>query len=200
MGWIPDNVIAELQGSHQLGIFLHVATDPPLHLWFGAGDIPAGIDSVDPAGTTYYGGGVLEGVPSLEVLVNGTSDSVEFTLSGIDPAMGAKLIDSLPPVRGADVYLGLTTLDEYYQPMSSIIPIWKGKASHNTENVQPVMGTNNKVMTLGLTVTSGDDGRSRASRSTWTSAQQKAFSPTDKFCDQVSRLARGVNPVWPHYT
>ncbi len=132
--------------------------------------------------------------------MNGTSDSVEFTLSGVNPATGAKLIDSLPPVRGADLYVGLTTLDQYYQPMSGIIPIWHGKASHNTETVQPVMGTNNKSMTLGLAVTSGEDGRSRPSRSTWTSAQQAAFSPTDHFCDQVGRLARGVNPVWPHYS
>ncbi len=56
MSWVPENVIAELRGSHQLGIFLHIATSPALHLWFGVNDIPAGIESIDPAGTTYLGG------------------------------------------------------------------------------------------------------------------------------------------------
>ncbi len=32
MGWVPDNVIDELRGSHQLGIFLRIATDPALHM------------------------------------------------------------------------------------------------------------------------------------------------------------------------
>ncbi len=70
-----------------------------------------------PEGVEYQGGGMLIGVPTLEMLVNGTADSVEFTLSGIDPSTANKTIDVLPPVRGASVHIGLTTLDDYYQPI-----------------------------------------------------------------------------------
>lgn len=199
MGWIPDNVINELRGSHQLGIFMRVDTDPALHLWFGINDMPIGFDSIDPSGTVYLGGGRLQGIPTLEVLVNGTSDSVEFTVSGIDPETGARMIDSLPAVRGAEVLMGITTLDQYFQPMSDIIPLWPGVASHIGESSPAVQSGQGASLTLSLAVASGNDTRSRPSRSLWSSAHQKAISSTDKFCDGTARLARGVQPPWPVY-
>ncbi len=196
MEFVPANIIEEMRGSHQLGIFLRIDTDPGLHLWFGINDIPANFDSIDPTGTVYLGGGRLIGVPTLEVLVNGTADSVEFTLSGIDPATSAKTIESLPPVRGADVHMGLTTLDRYFQPMSAIIPIWHGTASHTGEISPPVEEGQNRTVSLSLSVVSGEATRSRAARSLWSSPHQKAISSTDLFCDGTSRLARGVQPTW----
>lgn len=199
MEFVPTHIVEEMRGSHQLGIFLRVDTDPALHLWFGINDIPANFDSIDPTGTVYLGGGRLIGVPTLEILVNGTADSVEFTLSGLDPATSAKMLDSLPPVRGAAVQMGLTTLDRYFQPMSSIIPIWTGTASHTGEVSAPVQEGENPSITLSLAVVTGEATRSRGARSVWSSPHQKAISPTDKFCDGVSRLARGVQPVWPNF-
>ena len=196
MGWVPDHVVEELRGSHQLGIFLRIDTDPGLHLWFGVNDIPANFDSIDPTGTVYLGGGRLIGVPTLEVLVNGTADSIEFTLSGIAPSEAGKLLDSIPQVRGAAVNLGITTLDQYFQPMSSIVPIWEGTASHVGES-SPAVPTGQSVsVTLSLAVVSGEATRSRPARVFWSSAHQKAISSTDKFCDETSRLARGVAPTW----
>ncbi|MBO9194322.1 hypothetical protein J5277_09415 [Rhizobium sp. 16-449-1b] len=199
MGWIPDNVVDAFRGSHQLGLFLRIDTDPALHLWFGVNDIPAGFDSIDPNGTVYLGGGRLLGVPTLEVLVNGTADSVEFTLSGIDPSTASKTLDSLPPLRGAAVQMGLTTLDQYYQPMSSIIPVWTGTASHVSESSQAVPSGESVTLTLSLAVVSGEATRSRAARSLWSAPHQKAISPTDRFCDGTARLARGVQPAWPNF-
>lgn len=199
MAWIPDAVIEEMRGSHQLGLFLRVGTDPALHVWFGVHDIPANFDSIDPNGTVYLGGGVLIGVPTLEVLINGTADSVDFTLSGIDPVTGAKTLDALPPVRGAQVQIGITTLDHYYQPMSAIVPIWSGVASHVGEASQVQPSDGSMSLMLSLSVVAGEGTRSRPSRSLWSSAHQKAISPTDKFCDGTARLARGVQPVWPNF-
>lgn len=199
MGWVPDHVIYAMRGSHQLGIFLRVETSPSLHIWFGVNDIPANFDSIEPTGTVYLGGGALIGVPTLEVLINGTSDAVEFTLSGVDPVTGAEMIDSIPSVRGATVQLGLTTLDDYYQPMSNIVPIWDGVASHVSEASTAVKDGESPSLSLSLSVVSGEATRSRAARSLWSSAHQKARSPTDKFCDATARLARGVQPAWPIY-
>ncbi|WP_113366378.1 hypothetical protein [Rhizobium mayense] len=199
MAWIPDSVIAAMRGSYQLGIFLRVDTDPALHIWFGVNDMPARMDSIDPDGTVYMGGGRLIGIPSLEVLVNGTADSVDFTLSGIDPATAAKAIDSLPPVRGAAVQIGIMTLDDYYQPMGPIVPIWRGTASHVSEASEAVGSEEQPSLTLSLSAVTGSVTRSRAVHSLWSDAQQKAISPTDDFCKQVQRLSRGIAPVWPNY-
>ncbi len=197
--WVPEPVTDALATSHQLGIFVHVATVPPLRIWLGINEIPITIESIDENGAVYQGAGKLIGVPTLETLVNGTADAVEFSMSGVDPASGGRLIQSIPPVRGCAVYVGITTLDDYYQPMSQIVPLWRGTASHPTESLQSVTGTENRTMTLGLTVAAGEQTRSRPARSLWSAAHQKAISPTDRFCDNTARMARGVQPVWPNY-
>ncbi|TIX89185.1 hypothetical protein [Rhizobium sp. P44RR-XXIV] len=199
MGWIPDDTIAAMRSSFQLGIFLRIDSDPALHIWFGMNDIPARFDSIDADGTVYMGGGRLLGVPELQVLVNGTADSVDFTLSGIDPAASARALDSLPPIRGAAVQMGIAVLDQYYQPLGPIIPIWKGTASHVSEVSTAVQGDETPSITLSLSVVTGSVTRSRPSQAIWSDAMQKAISPTDDFCKQVQRLAAGLAPVWPNY-
>lgn len=194
--YVPQTVVDAMRGSHQLGIFMYVGTDPALHLYFGVNDIPANFDGVDPAGTVYLGGGRLNGIPTLEVLVNGTADSVQFTLSGVDTVTGSKVLDDLPEVRGADVMLGLTTLDDYYQPMSNPISIWAGTASHVSEASSAAGQAEEPSLDIALSVMTGEATRSRAARSLWSAPHQKALSPTDKFCDETARLARGVQPAW----
>lgn len=196
MAYVPDAVVERLSYSHLLGIFMLVNSDPALHLYFGANDIPANFDGMDPSGTVYLGGGRLNGIPTLEVLVNGTADSVQFTMSGVDPATGAKVLDELPDVRGADIMIGLTTLDDYYQPMTDPIPIWSGMGSHVSEASGAVGPTEKPSLDLALTAVAGESTRSRAARVLWSPPHQKAISPTDKFCDETARLARGVQPTW----
>lgn len=198
--YVPDAITAEMRGSHQLGVFLRVDTDPALHLWFGVNDVPIGFDNIDPDGTVYLGGGRLIGIPSLEILVNGTSDAVDFTVSGIDPATGARMLDSIPDVRGADVHLGITTLDEYFQPMTNVIPLWRGTASHPKEAMPARQTGDTATLSLSLAVVAGENMRSRPSRALWSDAMQKALYPTDDFCKGTALLARGTQPAWPHFS
>lgn len=208
--YVPAAVIERMRTSHQLGVFFRMDTDPPLHIWMGVSDIPAGFDGIDPDGTVYLGGGRLLNVPSLEVLCNGQSGSVVFGISGIDPATASEVLDAMPSVRGKQVVIGFTTLDDHYQPTTVIIPAWSGTASHPKEGSAPVAGDENPVTTLSLAVVTGNDTRSRPSASLWTAAHQTALwkqffptapeqaaNPRDRCCDQTARLARGVAPVWP---
>jgi hypothetical protein len=195
--YVPAAVLEAMSSSHVLGIFFYMATEPALHIWMGVNDIPAGIDGVTPDGTVFLGGGRLLNIPSLEVLCNGQSGSVSFGISGIDPATAAEVLAAMPPVRGKKVMIALTTLDQYYQPTASLIPVWSGTASHPTEESGVVPGDANPTVSLSLAVISGNNTRSRASGSLWSSAHQKADYPTDRGCDQASRIARGVAPTWP---
>lgn len=197
--YVPQAVLASMAQSHILGIFFRLDTDPGLHIWVGINDIPAGFDSLDEDGTVYLGGGRLLNIPTLEVLVNGQSSSVEFGLSGIDPGTALKVLDSLPDVRGKDLKIGFTTLDQYYQPTTSIIPLWTGTASHPTESSPPVSGEESPTTIVSLAVVSGTNTRSRASQSLWSAPHHRALYPTDAFCDGTARLARGVAPAWPNY-
>ncbi len=198
--YVPATVVEALRGSNQLGLYLRIDTDPALHLWFGVNDVPIGFDGIDPDGTVYLGGGRLVGIPSLEILVNGTSDAVDFSVSGIDPATGTRMLDSIPDVRGKLVQLGITTLDDYFQPMTKIIPLWTGVASHPKEGRSPVKAGETATLTLSLSVVAGENTRSRAAKVLWSDAMQKSQYPTDKFCDGTARLARGVQPAWPNFS
>jgi|GEM_PF-638848 len=195
--YVPPAVIEALRTDSQLAVFLRVDTDPALHLYFGVNDIPIGFDSIDPTGTTYLGGGRLNGIPALQTLVNGSSAAIDFTLSGIDPATGAKMIDSLPAVRGALVQVGMTTLDQYYQPMTQIIPIWTGVASHIKELRSPARAGETQTISISLATVAGENTRSRAAKVLWSDAMQKSLYPTDDFCKETGRMARGIQPQWP---
>ncbi|CAH2399243.1 hypothetical protein [Mesorhizobium ventifaucium] len=197
--YVPQALLDAMAESHILGIFFRLETDPGLHIWAGVNDIPAGFDSIDPDGTVYLGGGRLLNVPSLEVLVNGQSSSVEFGISGIDPSTAQNVLDEMPDVRGKDVKIGFTTLDEHYQPMSNIVALWTGTASHPSEASHPVTGGEDKKIDLSLAVVSGTNTRSRPSQVLWTPSHHKAFYPDDEFCSNVARLGRGVSPAWPVY-
>ncbi|MER8959297.1 hypothetical protein [Mesorhizobium sp. M0701] len=197
--YVPQAVLDTMATSHILGIFFRLDTEPGLHIWAGVNDIPAGFDSIDPAGTVYLGGGRLLNIPTLEVLVNGQAGSVEFGLSGIDPDTALRVLDELPDVRGKDLKIGFTTLDQYYQPNSDIIGLWTGTASHPTESSPAVSGAESPTTTLSLAVVSGTNTRSRAALSLWSMPHQKALYPTDRFCDNTARQARGVAPAWPNY-
>ncbi|MBB4574384.1 hypothetical protein [Rhizobium lentis] len=199
VNYVPSAVLDRLRSSTLLGLFMRVATDPSLHIWFGVHDLPARFDSIDPDGTIYLGAGRLVGLPSLEILLNGTSDAVDFTMSGVDPASGSRLIDSIPEVRGALVHVGITTLDDYYQPMTEIIPLWQGVAARTAESMPVVSGREQPTLSLSLSVVAGENMRSRPSRALWSSAQQHAVSPTDDFCNNTIRYSRGVQPAWPNF-
>lgn len=212
LAYVPADVVAAMRGSHALGIFFNLDTDPGLHLWTGVNDMPAGIDGVDPDGTVYLGGGQLLNVPTLQILINGKADDVEFGLSGVDPQTAQAIIDELPPVRGKDLRIGLMVLDQYYQPIRDIIQVWTGVASHTSDGMAPVTGVDPRTMTLSLAVVSGSGTRSRPALVTWTpehqtalwkqnfpTPEEQAAHPRDRFCDNVSRLARGVAPPWPDY-
>lgn len=198
MDYVPDSIIEAMRGSHQPALFLRVDTDPPLHLRLGGHDIPMGIDSVDPEGAIYLGCR-LQGIPTLEILINGTADSVEFSLSGIDPDTAMSMVESLPPVRGAAVQVGITTLDQYYQPMSSIVWLWHGTASHLRRASPPVKSNQDRTVQLALVVASGEDGRSRGTQVLWSDAHQKSEYPTDDFFKNMQRMARGLQAVWPNF-
>jgi hypothetical protein len=197
--WVPPEVIEAMSGSHNAAFFLRVDTTPPLRLALGVNDMEIGIPVIDEEGAVYTGAGVLQDVPDLEVLINGQSDRIEFTLSGVDPdAEELAELDAID-IRGKQVFVGMTTLDQDYQPMSPIIQMWDGTASFISERSAPVVGTGTRSLTLALSVGAGNTMRKRISAAIWSHAHQRALYPTDDFCKGTARLARGVAPSWPRF-
>lgn len=201
MGVIPDATITAMRGSFNLGLFLYVGTTAPIRIWWGVGDTIAKIDSVDIAGVTYVGAGMVTEIPdALEVLMNGTSDRVDFSLSGVDPALVANLAIDAPPVLGAPVVFGFAILDELWQPKTSIVELHHGVAEAwlDTTNYPPKIG-DNATATITLITTSGTPSRSSASILTWTDPAQKRISSTDRFCERVPGMYQTRIIRWPRF-
>lgn len=132
-------------------------------------------------------------------MINNNADTREFTLSGIDPVTAGLAMDSMPSVRGCDVTVAFTTLDDYFQPLTNPIPIWSAAASHVNESYPPVVGVADPTASLSLVTEAGSMARSRPAQILWSASHQKARFPGDRGCDNTALLASGVEPEWPRF-
>jgi hypothetical protein len=181
-------------------VFFRLATTPdPLRLWCGINDIPIGIDVIDEAGAVYLGAGRLLNVPDLEVLINGKADRVDFLLPGVTVENAARVAAAAPDVKGKALHIGVATLDDRYQPLTAITPVWYGLADLWRMRQPKTADLQAPTRTLVLSVGSGATGRARARRASYTSAQQKLVHPTDKFCDFTSRYTTLRETKWPNF-
>lgn len=200
MAYLPDAVVDALRSSVRLGVFFRVGTTPALHAWMGVGECPIGITGIDPAGTEYIGAGRLIGVPELELLINGKGDQLAFGLSGVDIEFVAQLATDAPEVRGASVIVGIAPLDERWQPMTSIIQLWRGTAdfwaSSGKAGDDP---QKSRVHSITLHVGVGDTSRAQFRNQTFTTACQQRRSPGDRFFERVPRYVQQLQISWPRF-
>lgn len=198
--YIPEDVTAALRGDYNLGLFLHVGTDPALRVAFGYSSIPIGIESVDPDGAVYTAVGQLQDVPELEVLLNGIADEVSFTLGGLRPEHTAHILADAPPVIGAPVYLGMSPLDERWQPKSRIVALWTGIGDYIVEEQPPQKDLGAPlVRSITLVTQGGEMARSKQSLLTYTNEAQKRISADDRFCERTPRYFQSQTIPWPRY-
>lgn len=205
MGYVDATTLAYLKDSLNLGVFLRLATDPALHLTLGVNDMPIGIESIDSAGTVYRGAGVLQNIPELEMLINGIADTVRFTVSGVDDTFAARLDADAPDLLGSRIHVGFAPLDDDYQPLTNIIPIWLGWADFWSAQQEPAIDhTQPAVNSITLVAKSGTHARSKQNLSTYTDQAQRQIYPVsgqndDRFCERVARYFQGYIVSWPRY-
>ena len=202
MGFLPDSWCAAWRGTHyNLGLFFRLETAPSLHLWFGVAPITAAIANIDVEGTVYIGAGILLNLPdALEVLLNGTTDRIDWTLTGVNPSLlnQISLHSNAPSVVGARTTLAIAPMDERWQLAAAPQALWEGTANF-WEEAQPVQTDMAKprTRTLTLATMTGDDSRALPYFSTWSDRVQKAISPTDRFCERTPRYYQGQSIRWP---
>lgn len=202
MGFLPDSLIAAFQGAYNLGVFFRLGTTPTLNYWFGVSDVQAAIPDVDAAGTIYRGGGMLLDVPdAIEMLINGTADTVQFGLDGVNPALAAELLPSAPPVVGARASIALTPLDSRWQLLSAPWEAWVGHADYWAQEMPAQSDvTKPRTLSLMLSCASGDAARGIPDLTTWTDQQQRQLSATDAFCERVQIYYQGRQVSWPKFS
>lgn len=160
--------------------------DPPARLWSGAGSSPP------IEGDTYLGGGeLLEGLPEIQQLINGTAQRVEFTASGVDQETIRLALEDRASVNGALVKIGTIGLDDHNQIFGSPDWEWEGEADIVTVDRA---GTDSGDVTRSVTlsVSSNDSSRSKLQLTFFTDADQRKRSATDSFFSHVGGITQGA--------
>lgn len=200
MGYFADATIAAFKASFNLGVFFRLGTSPALHMSFSVNDIPIQMPGLDAVGTVYQGGGRLQNIPALELMVNGLSSKVSFTLNGVDSTLAQMMLDSAPEVLGAPVTVGICPMDQYFQPVGAITAMWTGTAEYVSEEITVERDiAKPQTQSLALIASAGDTSRAFSSFLTFTDAAHRAIFATDSFFDRVSRQVVGYRVTWPRF-
>lgn len=201
--YVDDTFVEAFRRGCNLGVFVHLATDPPLRVWMGCDEIAAGMPAVDPSGTVYTGAGQLLDIPDLELLINGLADQVTLSLS-LEAGLYAQYLAGLdveaPEVRGARCRIGVAPLDERWQMIGSIKSLWTGTGDFwGVEHKPADDPTKPATRTISLTIGVGDTSRAQPRLTTFTSAAQRLVSPTDRFFERVGRYVQQYMVTWPRF-
>lgn len=171
-------------------LLLRMATDPVVRVWSGAGPLAVPTDTVETEDTPYSGLGELLNLPAVEQLINGVSQKVSFTVSGVSAEMLALAQADRATVRGATVWIGTLILDDDLQPVDGVDWEWRGKA--DTLELASTPNGDDRVRTVTLTVAAADATRTRADLAFFTDADQRRRSPDDLFFNQIASYSAGT--------
>jgi len=218
--YVPDTftqIMRERANSVTMGIFFRLATTPiPLRVWMGITDFPTkrilvggiegqvadvtdlGYESIDPAGELYLGMGRMLGMPDIEVSNDGQAPRMQIQLSGLEPEHIALLDPEVDGVAGCEAKIGIAPLDEFYQPLHTIIPLQTAYADV-VEFTQDLDADPRKggTQTVAVSIGSGDGRRAIPRLTSWTHAQHQLIHPGDDFFKAQGRYIQGLRIGWP---
>lgn len=166
--------------------------DPPAYLWTGNGDIDVPGDAlVGSAVTRYRGIGTLTGLPDLPLLINGTADRADFTLSGVDPIAVRYADEDKLTIRDAVIRIGTLVLDDKLQIAGVVDWEWEGRADTISIGSE---GQEDGSRSLTITISAGTaaSGRSTSGVSFFTNADQRQRSPDDAFFSFIGGMTQSA--------
>lgn len=191
-GLIEAAAIQLAGGAVRPAVYLYVeASTGPLRLSTGFGDRRIAPDAVDIEGGVYRGMGGIIGLPTLNQLINGIAQRVEFSLSAVTDEILQLADAEAETVRGAPTFLGFTAYDDDWQPYFA--PYWL--AELRTDTVKLDMRATTQTLTLSAGTVHTD--RKRPRMSFFTGPDQRRRSPTDAFCDRVAGYSANTTVRWP---
>lgn len=189
-------MVANLDGgTGSIGYFFRVlGEDLSLRLFFGINTIMYGFTS-DPDGAVYRGAGRILDIPDFDGLLNGITETVEWSISGI-PAELTDYLTEIPNVEGASVMLGYCPMDHRGQPRMRIVPEWSGVADFISYDIQPTKEGEQRRFKLALTTHTGDETRRTPQRSAFTQAEQQINYPGDQFFFRTHLYNQSRIKIW----
>lgn len=172
-------------------IIVRIDCDPVALLWSGLGPLLVPADIVMPEDAIALGGGELVDVPDFQQLINGTTERLQFTVSGVNDETVRLALEDAPSVRGARVDVARAYFDEAWQLVGVE---WEAVFEARSLSVsRPLTQDGQVTRTITLTIVQGDSVRSRAPNSFFTDADQRRAHPTDAIFSHVAGISAGTS-------
>jgi hypothetical protein len=199
-----DEVAAIAATQRRVGIFFNLQvpeSGPPLNLWFGVGDVVAGVyDSFSDLDvpTVFYGRGQFADVPALQQLINGAADRVVISLSGVSDDVLRLVGSHKHQVPGARLRIGIALFDSYWQILGTVKWIFTGITDYAS---QAIVSTEEGTFQNMVSISVGTrwTARRRPQASYMTDADQQHRSPGDEFLKRTIIYTNEHKKTWPRY-
>lgn len=177
--------------TYRESVVVYIACDPPALLWSGVGLLPLPADAVLSHDMIALGGKELVSVPDFQLLINGITERLDFTLSGVSEHITRLALEDAPSVTGAPVHIGVVQFDEQFQ-VSDVE--WEAVFEARRLSIsRPRMQNGTVARTLNLTIVAGDTTRSRAQFAFFTDSDQRRKYPTDVIFSHVAGINAGTS-------
>jgi hypothetical protein len=165
--------------------------DDPALIHGGYGNLLIPADAFVPSPMIALGGGELVGVPDWQTLINGTTERLDLTISGVSETAIRLAIEDAESVRYAPVYVGAIRYNDDW----SIASIeWEATFEARSLTVSRPQSNDGQVTrSITLTIVQGDSIRARASNAYFTDADQRRKYPTDAIFSNVGGITAGTS-------
>lgn len=169
----------------------YIDCDPPALLHGGYGLVPMQADTVLPDDMLALGGGELVSIPDWQTLINGTTERLDLTVSGVSEEIIRLALEDAPSVRGAAVYIGEITFDDAWAITSVEWQVTFEARALTISRPQEQDGQVTRSITL--TIVQGDSTRSKSPNAFFTDADQRRKHPTDAIFSHVAGINAGTS-------
>ena len=169
--------------NHRFSYLFEVESDPPAYLWTGDGQLE--YDS-----KTYLGAGHILSLPDIKQLINGVSERLEVSFSGVNDETLRLAVDDRESVYLAPTRIGRISFDADWQIDGDAEWLWSGRADVLTPRSSP--SENGRTRSISIGFSSGDTMRSNPRASFFTDASQRQRSGDDAFFSHVGQINAGI--------
>lgn len=189
-----ENAVLD-SGITRFGFFFRLETllGTIIRLWLGVGNIKPGVNSLDLSSETYRTAGVLMDYPAFEQLVGFGSESVTFSLSGINQQVVDLAIEGAGELQGAQINTGFMLLGKDWQPVGSLYWVREYSAETVTIGSDPQNSLDQPIVsTVAVEASDQFATRRRGDHTQLTDQDQQTRSPGDNFLNR----RRLYSPTW----
>lgn len=176
--------------NYRRTILFRLECDPILRLHSGFAPLRVPINDRDAATEIYIGGGDLLSLPVIKQFINGASDRVEVSISGVNTNTIMLLQEERESIRNAAVDFGWAVHDADWA-ITDVI--WKRRGFADVPIISSEFTEDGRRRTISLSIRMDDTFRSNSQPSYWTDSDQRIRSPTDAIFSNVANISQGTS-------